>query len=166
MKNWSRFCGETCALQLGEKIGIRAAENCADKESLLYAYLCESVATIDHRRGRYQNAYVYFLRSLQIREKIHTTTGPELADAYSAVGLALFGLFRCEESIKYVERALAVAHAAPKDQWHTYNVDRYLRNHSRPTAALGKFEAAKKDVALAEQFQTEVYGADGHFHGE
>jgi len=151
---------------LGERLGRRAADACANKDSLLYAYLCESVATIDHRRGRYQSAYDFFLRSLQIREKEPTTTGPELADAYSAVGLALFGLFRSKEAIEYVDKALAVARAAPEEEQHTYNIDRYRRNRSRPEAALGNFETAKRDVKFAEEFQTKIYGLDSHFHGE
>ena len=161
-----RFCGETCSLQLGEKLGKRAAENCADKESLIYAYLCESVATIDHRRGRYGDAHIFFMRSLSIREKEPTTTAPELADAYSAVGLALFGLFRSEEAIEFVNKALEISYAAPEEIQHTFNIDRYLRNRSRPQAALRKFESAKQDVAAAEAFQTKVYGQDSHFHGE
>ncbi|KAK4208503.1 hypothetical protein QBC37DRAFT_431898 [Rhypophila decipiens] len=160
------FCGETSSLVLGEKLGRRAAEYCDDKDSLLYAYLCESVATIDHRRGRYQAAYDFFLQSLHIREKEPTTTGPELADAYSAVGLALFGLFKSEESIEYVDKALALAHAAPEEEQHTYNIDRYQRNRSRPQAALKRFEESKIDVGAAEAFQTKVYGPDSHFHGE
>ena len=151
---------------MGEKLGRRAAENCANKSSLIYAYLCESVATIDHRRGRYGNAKTYFLRSLSIREKEPTTTAPELADAYSAVGLALFGLFRSEEAIEYVNKALQISYAAPEDMQHTFNIDRYLRNRSRPQAALRRFESAKQDVAAAEIFQTKVYGQNSHFHGE
>lgn len=161
-----RFCGETCSLQLGEKLGKRAAENCADKDSLIYAYLCESVATIDHRRGRYGDAYTFFLRSLSIREKAPSTTAPALADAYSAVGPALFGLFQSEESIRFVNKALGIAYAAPEEIQHTFNIDRFLRNRSRPQAALRNFESAKKDVVAAEAFQTKVYGLNSHFHGE
>ncbi|KAJ5959309.1 Tetratricopeptide-like helical [Penicillium vulpinum] len=160
------FCSETSSLQLGETIGRRAADNCADKNSLIYAYLCESVATVDHRRGRYLPAYKFFLQSLEIREKEPSTTGPELADAYSAVGLALFGLFKCEEAIEAVQKALDLVYKAPKELQSTYNIDRYLRNHSRPSAALGRLDVAKNDMEVAEKFQTEVYGEDSHFHGE
>ena len=132
----------------------------------MYAYLCESVATIDHRRGRYGSAHTFFLRSLSIREKEPSTTGPELADAYSAVGLALFGLFRSEEAIEYVNKALEISYKAPEETQHTFNIDRYLRNRSRPQAALRNFWSAKQDVATAEAFQTKVYGQDSHFHGE
>jgi hypothetical protein len=78
----------------------------------------------------------------------------------------LFGLFRSKESIEYVDKALAVARAAPDEEQHTYNIDRYRRNRARPEAALRNFETAKRDVALAEAFQTKIYGPDGHFHGE
>ncbi|CAK7241120.1 MAG: hypothetical protein STHCBS139747_002578 [Sporothrix thermara] len=160
------FCSETCALQLGEVLGRRAVKYCANKDSLIYAYLCESLATIYHRRGQYQSALKYFELSLTIREKEATTTAPELADAYSAIGLALFGLFRSKESIEWVDKALKVASDAPADQQHTFNIDRYRRNHSRPRAALRDFAGAKEDVAAAEAFQTRIYGADSHFHGE
>jgi tetratricopeptide (TPR) repeat protein len=161
-----RFCSETSTLELGEKLGRRAADNCANKDSLIYAYLCESVATIDHRRGRYGTAYTFFMRALSIREKEPTTTGPELADSYSAIGLALFGLFRSEEAVNFVDKALAIAYEAPEDLQHTYNIDRYLRNRSRPQAALKNLDIARQDVAAAEAFQTKVYGPDSHFHGE
>ncbi|UKZ53095.1 hypothetical protein TrVGV298_006883 [Trichoderma virens] len=160
------FCGEISSLVLGERLGRRAADAYDDKDSLLYAYLCESVATIDHRRGRYQTAYEFFMHSLQIRERHSSTTGPELADAYSAIGLALFGLFRSEEAIEYVDKALAISYAAPEELQQSFNIDRYLRNRSRPQAALRNFEIAKNDVAGAESFQTKVYGPNSHFHGE
>lgn len=132
----------------------------------MYGYLCESVATIDHRRGRYGNSLDFFQRSLAIREQHPTTTNVEMADAYSAIGLALFGLFRCQEAIDYVDKALAISYAAPEDSRHTFNIDRYLRNHSRPQAALLRFNLAKEDMVASEEFQTAVYGPDSHFHGE
>lgn len=161
-----RFCSEICSLELGEKLGKRAADNCTDKNSLIYAYLCESVATVDHRRGRYGSAYTFFVKSLKIREQEPTTTVHELADAYSAIGLALFGLFRCEEAIAFVDKALEIAIMAPEKEQHTYNIDRYFRNRSRPEAALNNFKVAKENALAAEAFQTKVYGADSHFHGE
>ncbi|KAL1894159.1 hypothetical protein Sste5346_005945 [Sporothrix stenoceras] len=124
------------------------------------------VATIDHRRGRYQNAYTFFVRSMAIREKDPSTTAPELADAYSAIGLALFGLFQSCEVIVLVDKALAVAYAAPPELHHTFNIGRYLRNRSRPRAALRDFSGAKQDVEDADAFQTRIYGANSHFHGE
>ncbi|PVH68707.1 hypothetical protein DL98DRAFT_599293 [Cadophora sp. DSE1049] len=106
------------------------------------------------------------MRSLSIGEQQPTTTAVEMADAYSAIGLALFGLFRCQEAIDYVDKALAISYAAPEDTLHTFNIDRYLRNHSRPLAALLRFGLAKEDMVGAEEFQNAVHGPDSHFHGE
>lgn len=106
------------------------------------------------------------MQALSIREKEPSTTGPELADSYSAIGLALFGLFKSEEAITFVDKALAVSYQAPADCQHTYNIDKFYRNRSRPHADLKRFDIAKEDVAAAEAFQTSVYGTDSHFHGE
>jgi tetratricopeptide (TPR) repeat protein len=162
----TRFCSETCTLDLGHRIGRTAADACRDKDSLAFAYLCESVATVDHRRGRYASAYDFFQKALEIRLRDSSTHPRVLADSYSAVGLALFGLFRSEDAIKAVDQAMALVHSAPQDEQETYNVDRYLRNRSRPKIALGRYEEAREDVAYAERFQTSVYHEDSHFHGE
>lgn len=161
-----RYCSEISSLSLGEKLGAAATDNCVDKTSLGHASLCESLATIHHRRGRYCDAYSLFLCTLEIRQRDPSTTAPELADSYSAVGLALFGLFRSEEAIAYVGKALEITYGAPPGERHTFNVDRYLRNRSRPLAALGRLAEAKADVAACEAFQDQVYGPDSHFHGE
>lgn len=61
---------------------------------------------------------------------------------------------------------MALVGNAPKADQQTYNVDRYLRNRSRPKIALRRYKEAKQDVAEAEEFQTLVYGEKSHFHGE
>lgn len=56
--------------------------------------------------------------------------------------------------------------SATEQDRRTFNYDRYLRNLARPKVTLGQFDAAKADLDEAEAFQTTVYGADSHFHGE
>lgn len=161
-----RFCGESHTLLIGDKIGRRAADNCADRKSLVYSYLCESVATIDHRRGHYHNAYDYHNRALQVRKNCTQTPPYLLAEGYSAVGRTLYGLWRNAESLEMLNRAVEIMDSVPPEERLTFNPDRYLRNLSRSTAALGRFEEAKAYAAAADKCQTEMYGPGSHFHGE
>lgn len=160
------YLSEISSLALGERLGARAAENCADKNSLTYAYICESIATIDHRRGSYENAHKYFSDALTIRQKSTTTTPYVLADSYSAVGLALAGLFRNQEAIESVEKALEIVYSQPEEERVKFNVDRYLRNSSRPKVALRRFDEAREDITKADAYQTKIYGEGSNFHGE
>lgn len=153
-------------MSVGLDIGQRVAAKWKDKESLEYAYICESIATVYHRRGYYQSALDKFETALRIREESKETSLKVLADSHSAVGLALYGMFRSEESIKAVKRAYQIASEAHPADRRLFNMDRYLRNLSRPKVFLGHYEDAKKDLDEAEAFQNLVYGQNSRFHGE
>lgn len=151
---------------MGERIAKRAMNNCKDRTALQYAYLCESSAHMTHRRGRYPASLEYSQTALAIREAADQTTAKVLADSYSSVALALFGMYQGEAAIQKVNRAIEIARGVSDEERKTWNYDRYLRNRARPQVALGLFDLAKADLDEAEAFQTSVYGARSHFHGE
>ena len=144
-----------------------AAESCSDKSTLFFASLCYSAGSLDHRRGRYLNAISHYQQALTIRESLSPPESNELATCYSAVGMALTGLYRGADALEYFEKAFQIFHDKPEqEKLKTYNVDRYLRNRSRAKIALGLYEEAKSDLTEAETWQTKIYGENCHYHGE
>lgn len=138
----------------------------SDTNSLEFAYIHESLATVAHKRGRYFEALKSFKEALRIRSMRADTPPTVIADSHSAVGLALLGLFRNDEAIESVEKARQIVLSRPEEERAFYNYDRYLRNLARPKVALKQYGAAISDLDEAERFQTAVYGVDCRFNGE
>ncbi|KAM3446486.1 hypothetical protein MY3296_009633 [Beauveria thailandica] len=162
----SWYCAESSTIQMGERIAKCAMDNWKDRTALQYAYLCESSAHMTHRRGRYPASLKYSQAALAIREASDQTPAKVLADSYSSVALALLGMYQSDAAIQKVNRAIEIARGVSNEERKTWNYDRYLRNRARLRVALGLFDLAKADLDEAEAFQTSVYGARSHFHGE
>ena len=57
---------------------------CEEKESLWYAHLCATAASIDVERAHTGVAHRYFDDTIRIREKLLAPNDTELADVYSS----------------------------------------------------------------------------------
>ena len=91
----------------------------------------------------------------------------KLADSYTAVGFALLSPFQSEEANKYVDLAGSIAEEVfDNEEKKVLNYVLYLRNLEGQKVALGRDEAAKLDVDLAEEFEEAVYDANSHCRGE
>lgn len=144
-----------------------AAESSSNKSSLTYASLCYSAGSLDHRRGRYSDALSHYQQALEIREKLSARDSNQLATSYSAVGMALTGLYRGGDAVGYFEKAFNVFDNMPDEvKAKQFNVDRYLRNRSRAKMDTCSWDDAKADLLQAEAWQIKIYGQMSHYHGE
>ena len=114
-----------------ERTLLLAEDNVMDKTCLAYACLCTNFVSLYERTGRSVRAIPKAKKALEIRENT-TTDKNDLANGFSDVGYSSVAAYEAEQGLQYLEKALAIAEAAPEpDRYKVYNIDRFLRNHGR-----------------------------------
>jgi tetratricopeptide (TPR) repeat protein len=161
----NRYLQETGAFKASEKLVEVAFSNCADRDSLAYAYLIDTAGTVHDRQGHVATALAFYRDALRIHLKESPLGSVEVANAYSAVGNGFTGLWRASEGIEYAMYAIQNS-PTDRDEKIKWNPDRYLRNRARSYFIDGQFEKSKADLEEAEYWQSLIHGEDSHYHGE
>jgi tetratricopeptide (TPR) repeat protein len=154
---WCRYLLEIQSFPDCEKTVRKAEANCADKESIAYAYLCCNFVSLYERTGRSPKAIDFAHRSPTIHEPISIGINKnDLANAYSDVGYASISHYDAQHGIEYCGKAVAIANAGADTEpefYRTYNIDRFLRNRGRGKMMLGSLDEAVKDFDDAQRYQ-------------
>lgn len=89
-----------------------AFETCEEKESLLYAHLCNSAGLVETERVRMDEAIKYVDRCRKLREKLLDENDQELSVSYINTANVLLTMHRSEacydEAIEYIWKAHAI----------------------------------------------------------
>lgn len=157
---------EIQSFQSGIQTLIRARDNCEDRESWLYGYICHCIVPMYELMGYSPNAVEYAKQSLAIWEK-KSTDSRELAMAHSHMCYALGSAWNGEEALAHARRAISYAEKLPEPERYTqFNLDRFLRNSGRARMALGQYDEALQDFDQAERLHKILYGPLNHYDGE
>ena len=164
----SRYLSETGSFETAQKVVTRATDNHTAKDSLMYAHLCYSGGSLNHRRGRYPQALQYFRQANEIRKARAAPGSNDLANSYSGMVIGLVGNYRAKEALEYADKAFEIFQDKSEAELvqQGFNVDRYLRNRARAKFQLGLLEDSKADVEEAERWQDKLHAPMSHYHGE
>jgi tetratricopeptide (TPR) repeat protein len=143
-----------------------ALDFCEDKESLLYADLCNTVGQVECERGRAHAARPYLVKSRSIREKKLPKDSEELSDLYNnyanMVNVEWKDDAALDEALKLYERALTIDETKPLAERSKVLHTRHL-NFGTLYTCQGRYTEALEQLKLGHKYCLETFGAGTHW---
>jgi tetratricopeptide (TPR) repeat protein len=143
-----------------------ALHACEDKESLLYADLCNTVGQVECERGRAQAARPYLEISRNIRENKLPRDSEELSDLYNNYANMINVEWKddaaLDEALKLYKRALAIDETKPLSERSKVLHVRHL-NFGTLFTCQARYSEALEQLELGRKFCLETFGADTHW---
>jgi tetratricopeptide (TPR) repeat protein len=139
---------------------------CQDQDSLEYAHLCVSTASVECESGRPQKAYPYMDKALRIRQRIYQADHEELANMYNNRAMQdvtwEMTLQSIEGAKSLLQKAFDIDYTKPTSESSKILHIRHL-NMGLCYTIEKRFDEALDQVAIGQQYALEQFGKDSHF---
>ena len=143
-----------------------ALEVCEDKNSLDYAHLCNTYASVEVERGNAKHSLELLEQCIPIRRELLGECHLELANSLSNYGNAVIQAYATPDSIKqalqFYKQAHAIDNMQPEEERVKIAYVRYA-NLSRAYRYLGQYENAMKFALLGRRDVMKVFPPASHF---